>query len=155
MQKDIAGNIGERLTKLTLNINKQCRLKVSTYTPPTAALTHERVDTLYHTVYYLMTQIFSVLFADDTDNVCSNENVLVLQDTLNRELAKLCVWFSIKKLSLTFGKATYMLFQSRPPDLELHLKINNADMPKVTATKFLGITIGDRLLEASHPICEI
>ena len=29
-----------------------------------------------------------VLFADDTNVFCSNENVEVLQDTLNRELAK-------------------------------------------------------------------
>ena len=39
-----------------------------------------------------------VLFADDTNIFCSNENVEVLQDTLNRELAKLFVWFSINKL---------------------------------------------------------
>ena len=31
------------------------------------------------------------------------------------------------------------------PDLELHLKINNAELPKVTATKFLDIIIDDRL----------
>ena len=37
------------------------------------------------------------------------------------------------------------MFRSRPPDLELHLKINNAEIPKVTATKFLGIIIDDRL----------
>ena len=86
-----------------------------------------------------------VLFADDTNIFCSNENVEVLQDTLNRELAKLFVWFSINKLSLNLGKTNYMLFRSRPPDLELHLKINNAEIPKVTATKFLGIIIDDRL----------
>ena len=38
-----------------------------------------------------------VLFADDTTIFCSNENVEVLQDALNRELAKLFVWFSINK----------------------------------------------------------
>ena len=41
-----------------------------------------------------------VLFADDTNIFCSNENVEVLHDTLNRELAELVVWFSINKLSL-------------------------------------------------------
>ena len=45
-----------------------------------------------------------VLFPDDTNIVCSNENIEVLQDTLNRELAKLFVWFSIYKLSLHLGK---------------------------------------------------
>ena len=38
----------------------------------------------------------------------------------------------------------------RPPDLELHLKINNADIPKVTATKFLGIIIDGRLNWKPH-----
>ena len=82
-----------------------------------------------------------VFFADDTNSFCSNENVEVLQDTLIRELAKLFVWFSINKLSLNLGKTIYMLFRSRPPDLELHLKINNAELPKVTATKLLGIIL--------------
>ena len=91
-----------------------------------------------------------VLFADDTNIFCSNENVEVLQDTLNRELAKLFVWFSINKLSLNLGKTNYMLFRSRPPDIELHLKINNADIPKVTATKLLGIIIDDRLNWKPH-----
>ena len=40
-----------------------------------------------------------VLFAEDTTIFYSNENVEVLQGTLNRELAKLLVWFSINKLS--------------------------------------------------------
>ena len=91
-----------------------------------------------------------VLFDDYTNIFCSNENIEVLQDTLNRELAKLFVWFSINKLSLNLGKTNYMLFRSRPPDLELHLKINNADIPKVTATKFLGIIIDDRLNWKPH-----
>ena len=60
-------------------------------------------------------------------------------------LKKLFVWFSINKLSLNLGKTNDMLFRSRPPDLELHLNINNAEIPKVTATKFLGIIIDDRL----------
>ena len=43
-----------------------------------------------------------------------------------------------------------MLFRSRPLDLELHLKINNAEIPKVTATKFLGIILDDRLNRKHH-----
>ena len=91
-----------------------------------------------------------VLFADDTNIFCSNENVAVLQDTLNRELAKIVVWFSIKTLSLNLRKTNYMLFRGRPPDPELHLKINNAEIPKVRATKFLGIVIDDRLNWKPH-----
>ena len=43
-----------------------------------------------------------------------------------------------------------MLFRSRSPDLELHPKINYAEIPKVTATKFLDIIINDRLNWKPH-----
>ena len=52
-----------------------------------------------------------VLFADDTNIFCSNENVAVLQDTLNRELAKLFVWFLINKFSLNLGKQIICCFE--------------------------------------------
>ena len=96
-------------------------------------------QTCLSSFYLQMTQIFSVQM-----------KIEVLQDTLIRELSKRCVWFSINKLSLNLGKTNYMLFRSRPPDLELHLKINNAEIPKVTATKFLGIIIDDRLNWKPH-----
>ena len=41
-----------------------------------------------------------VLFADDTNIFCSERNLTDLQLTLNRELGKLFVWFSVNKLSL-------------------------------------------------------
>ena len=40
-----------------------------------------------------------VLFADDTNIFCSERNLTDLQLTLNRELGKLFVWFSVNKLS--------------------------------------------------------
>ena len=55
-------------------------------------------------IYNVSNLLKFVLFADDTNIFCSNENVALLQDTLNRELAKLFVWFSINKLSLNLGK---------------------------------------------------
>ena len=86
-----------------------------------------------------------------TQNIfCLNENVAVLQDTLNRELATLFEWFSINKLSLKLGKTNDMLFRRKPPDIELHLKINSAEIPKVTTTKFLVIVNDDRLNGKPH-----
>ena len=41
-----------------------------------------------------------VLFADDTNIFCSERNLTDLQLTLNRELGKLFMWFSVNKLSL-------------------------------------------------------
>ena len=45
-----------------------------------------------------------VLFADDTNIFCSERNLTDLQLTLNRELGKLFVWFSVNKLSLNLSK---------------------------------------------------
>ena len=58
-----------------------------------------------------------VLFSDDTNIFYSNENVEVLQDTLNRELAKLFVWFSINKLSLNVGNQIICCFEADHPTL--------------------------------------
>ena len=73
-----------------------------------------------------------------------------LQDTINRELDKLFVWFSVNRLSLNLGKTNYMLFRSWPPDNELALKINNVVLPWVAATKFLGFIIDDKLSWKLH-----
>ena len=43
-----------------------------------------------------------------------------------------------------------MLFRSRPPDNELALRINNVVLPRVAATKFLGIIIDDKLSWKPH-----
>ena len=91
-----------------------------------------------------------VLFADDTNIFCSSTSLHDLQDTINRELDKLFVWFSVNRLSLNLGKTNYMLFRSRPPDNELALKINNVLLPRVAATKFLGIIIDDKLSWKPH-----
>ena len=91
-----------------------------------------------------------VLFADNTDRFCSSTSLHDLQDTINRELAKRFVWFSVNRLPLNLGKTNYMLFRSRPPDNELTLTINNVVLPRVAATKFLGIIIDDKLSWKPH-----
>ena len=60
------------------------------------------------------------------------------------------MWFSVNRLSLNLGKTNYMLFRSRPPDNELALTINNVVLPRVAATKFLGIIIDDKLSWKPH-----
>ena len=45
-----------------------------------------------------------VLFADDTNIFCSSTSLYDLQYTINRELAKLFVWFSVNRLSLNLCK---------------------------------------------------
>ena len=91
-----------------------------------------------------------VLFADDTNIFCSSTSLHDLRGTINRELGKLFVWFSVNRLSIHLGKTNYMLFRGRTPDNELALTINNVVLPRVAATKFLGIIIDDKLSWKPH-----
>ena len=92
-----------------------------------------------------------VLFADDTNIFCSSNSLHDLQNLLNRELAKLFVWFSVNKLSLNLGKTNYMLFRNLPPENGLELRINNVIIPRVACTKFLGKS----KLETSYSVSKI
>ena len=80
-----------------------------------------------------------VLFADETNIFCSNTSLYDLQDTINREQAKLFVSLSVSRLLLNLGETNYMLFLFRPPDNESALTINNVVLPRVAATKCLYV----------------
>ena len=54
-----------------------------------------------------------VLFADDTNILCNNENYVSLCELVNIEMSKLSTWFSINKLSLNVKKTSYKLFGNR------------------------------------------
>ena len=86
-----------------------------------------------------------ILFADDTNVFCAGDNQLELECMLNRELAKLCKWFVVNKLSLNLSKTSYMLFRNRPPDVEFNVFIEHERINRVRVTKFIGIYIDDKL----------
>ena len=86
-----------------------------------------------------------ILFADDTNVFCVGDNQLELECMLNRELAKLCKWFAVNKLSLNLSNTSYMLFRNRPPDVDFNVFIEHERMNRVHVTKFLGIYIDDKL----------
>ena len=86
-----------------------------------------------------------ILFADDTNVFCAGDNQLELECMLNRELAKLCKWFAVNKLSLNLSKTSYMLFRNRPPDVDFNVFIEHERINRVHVTKFLGIYIDGKL----------
>jgi Reverse transcriptase (RNA-dependent DNA polymerase) len=73
------------------------------------------------------TDLFSLLFADDTALTACADNLADLYSSINAELRKLCTFFRENKLSLNPEKTNYLLFthnNSSPPP-ELHLVLNN------------------------------
>ena len=69
---------------------------------------------------------------------------------LNRELAKLCKWFAVNKLSLNLSKTSYMLLRNRPPDVDFNVFIENERINRGHVTTFLGICIDDKLNWKHH-----
>ena len=73
-----------------------------------------------------------------------------MQLTLNRELGKLFVWFSVNKLSLNLSKTNYILFRNRSADTDLNICINTINVTRVQSSKFLGIIIDENLNWKPH-----
>ena len=91
-----------------------------------------------------------VLFANDTNIFCSERNLTDLQLTLNLELGKLFVWFSVNKLSLNVSKTNYILFRNRSADTYLNIRINTINVTRVQSSKCLGIIIDENLNWKPH-----
>ena len=91
-----------------------------------------------------------VLFADDTNIFCSERNLTDLQLTLNRELGKIVVWFSVIKLSLNLSKTNYILFRNRSADTYLNICVNTINVKKVQSSKCIGIIIDENVNWKPH-----
>ena len=100
-----------------------------------------------------------IMFADDTNILCSNNDLNILMNTINAELMLLSDWFKANRLSLNISKTNYMLFgykkyllnnQNSEDNIGLCLKIDNVDIIRVKSTKFLGVILDEKFTWANH-----
>jgi len=96
--------------------------------------------------------LFSLLFADDTNMFLVGKNVDDLIQTMNIELDKIVKWLECNKLSLNTTKTKFMIFSSkrRHPNHHSNIIINGEDIEKVSAIKFLGVTLNCNLSWLNH-----
>ena len=90
-----------------------------------------------------------IIFADDTNIFCLENDPLVLVDKLNRELIKLTNWFRVNKLSLNVAKSNFMVFGKKSSVIS-GIKLNGITLEKVLTTKFLGVHIDNRFRWCTH-----
>ena len=94
------------------------------------------------------------LFADDTNIYFEAENLNLLQQTVNKELKKVKMWFGVNKLSLNIDKTSFIIFKS-PQHFSsdsINIKIGNRPVKKTCYVKFLGVLLDENLSWKYHLI---
>ena len=101
------------------------------------------------------TSLDPIMFADDTNLFCSNNDISSLFKIVNKELVNINTWFQANKLSLNANKTKYVFFHKPrkkkkiPLNLPI-LKINETEIKREHALKFLGVMVDENLNWKSH-----
>ena len=75
-----------------------------------------------------------VLFADDANLFCSDNNITTLFETANLDLSQINDWFLANKLSLNVDKTKHMLFHKRTDQENTHLTLPSLQL-NITSLK--------------------
>ena len=62
------------------------------------------------------------LYADDSNLFYKSNTLLTLQLDLNKELAEVCKWLSVNKLSLNIKKSNFVIFRPRQRKIETNVR---------------------------------
>ena len=92
-----------------------------------------------------------VLFADDTTVYVQNDSIDSAIELINRELAKVALWFDSNKLTLNVNK-TQMIMLSRKKNLTPRNEVilRNEVVQRVNKAKFLGVMVDQHLNRKDH-----
>ena len=103
------------------------------------------------------TDLFTILFADDTTLQISSDNPEFIHYKVNLELKKASDWFSANLLTLNAQKTKYILFKKQSSHIHLgELSIGGeaitrvADYYKEKSLKFLGHLLDENLTQVYH-----
>ena len=97
------------------------------------------------------TNLFSIMFADDSNVFTAGSSTAECIETLNKELVLLTSWIHSNKLSLNVDKSHLIVFskaQHAPTDSIVLL--DRKQLTQVHSIKFLGVIIDDKLSWQQH-----
>jgi len=98
----------------------------------------------------ITTKMKFILFADDTNIICADDNLEQLLASVTVELIKLKTWFNINKLSLNLNKTKIMLFSNRKCNIPVKIVIDDTLIEKVQQNTFLGVIIDEKISWKPH-----
>jgi len=100
----------------------------------------------------VLTNISSIIFADDTSLFYSGQQLHLMIPELNTQLSHLLTWLQTNRLSLNLSKTFSMLFTLSPNiySTDLPITINNHELERVRTIKFLGVIFYDKLTWSDH-----
>ena len=92
-----------------------------------------------------------ILFADDTSVFISGKDLSSLVINMNMQLTSIATWMEANKLILNVEKTNFMIFGTRRYNKkDLHLNYKDKAINHVPSTKFLGVTLDDKLSWKNH-----
>ena len=95
-----------------------------------------------------------ILFADDTTILYSHDNLKNRITAINNELKEITNWFKANKLSVNAKKTNFMIMgtrqRNRNNDKDISIVLNDAQLDRVSSTKFLGVIIDENLTWKNH-----
>ena len=95
----------------------------------------------------ISTNLKFFLFADDTNIYFESDDLIKLENAVNKELKKLHLWLNVNRLSLNVSKTNFIIFHSYNKPLKQHitLKMNKKAIMEKDNIKYLGVIIDSHL----------
>ena len=101
---------------------------------------------------FVSPDLFSILFADDSNFFCTGSNLSYVIDIVNREVCSVVNWLNSNKMSLNIDKTHFMIFKPKRKKIDdsFDIVVNGSKIDKVKSTKFLGVIIDSELSWKPH-----
>ena len=101
---------------------------------------------------YISNDIYSILFADDTNVFISGLDLRSIANKMNNELLNIVEWLRANRLSLNVSKTKYMIFG--PPrklyEKDINIMLSGIKVDEVSNIKFLGVILDNKLQWKDH-----
>ncbi|GFV45745.1 RNA-directed DNA polymerase from mobile element jockey [Trichonephila clavipes] len=90
------------------------------------------------------------MFADDTSILASHSEPKLIARALNRRLLDLEDWFSKWKIALNVAKTEAVFFTRKIHPTYPEIFLHNEQIPSSQNTKYLGVTLDNKLTFKQH-----